>query len=258
MVKYLFNSLNDLKIFKNSDTTIITDIDGTISEIGSTHNKLMITPNRKAVLTKLTENFHLVGVITGRDAIDASNILQLNKMVYIGNHGLQKYINGQIFISPEIEECIPLIQNVTKILKNKLNSLKGISFDYKKLSVTVHYRQSKEPLEVKRKILSIITDMNLSSLIKIIEGRKLIEIRPKIGHDKGSVLDEIIENRNIKKIIYLGDDINDVNAFDTLKKVKENGIQSASICVDSDETPNFVKESADFYIKDVNETYRFF
>ena len=176
----------------------------------------------------------------------------------MGNHGLQQLKNGKIIVDPQIKKYIPIIKEVNEILQKKLDTCTGFSFDYKKLSLTVHYRACSEDYEAKKKILKTINDLNLNPFLKIIEGRKLIEIRPAIGHNKGTILQEFILENHIKQIIYLGDDTNDIDAFNKLKELTHQKIiQGINIAVDSNETPDYVKNTADFYVKNINETYSF-
>ena len=98
-----------------------------------------------------------------------------------------------------------------------------ILFQDKELSFTVHYRLCDDGEEIRKMALDVITSIKESRGLKIAEGRKVIEIRPPVGHDKGTILQKFIFDNNIKKIIYLGDDITDVDAFNKLNKLKNEG-----------------------------------
>jgi trehalose 6-phosphate phosphatase len=257
MVKYLFDSLNELNMFKDHATVIITDIDGTISEIGSIPKNASITPSMRSILQRLSNKFKSVGVLTGRDINDALNIIKLKKIVYMGNHGLQKFKNGKIVEDPRVIPYIPVIKDIKNNLQQELDICNGFSFDYKKLSLTVHYNSCTSKDKAREKILDTISAMNINNLIKIVEGRGLIEIRPPVGHDKGTIIQEFVFENHINKIMYLGDDVNDISAFNKLKELRtQKMIQCVNILVNSDETPNYVKETADFYVKNVGETQK--
>jgi trehalose 6-phosphate phosphatase len=258
MVKYLFNSLNDLESFKEGNSVVITDIDGTISEITSEPANAEITQEMRNILNVLSSKFKFVGVLTGRDINDALNIIKLKKLVYMGNHGLQRLKNGKIVVDPRVEAYIPIIKEIYNELNSKLNCVDGFKFDYKKLSLTVHHNKCRSKFEAKKEILNTISTMALGKLVKVVEGRDLVEIRPPIGDDKGSVLQKFISENNIKRIIYLGDDINDVCAFKKLDELNQDHmVTGISIAVNSEEVPEFVKESANFYVENIHETYNF-
>ena len=258
-VKYLFKHLYELESFKEDfNSAIITDIDGTISEIVPTPSQAVIKPEIKDTMEKIAEKYKYAGVMTGRSINNALEMLESKKLIYIGNHGLEQYKNGKIIVDAEVGKYIPIIKKLAEDIKKRLGEYKCILFQNKELSFTVHYRLCENSDEIRKEALKVIKDLKESKSLKIAEGRKVIEIRPPIGHDKGTILQKFISENNIKKIIYLGDDITDSDAFKKLKELKDKkSVESFTIVVISKETPNFVKESADFYVNNVDEVYKF-
>lgn len=258
--RYLFDHLDELNEFKNDpDTAIITDIDGTISEIAPTPMEAVVKPEIRDIIEKIADKFKFTGVMTGRSINNAMEMVGSKKIIYIGNHGLEQYKNGKISIEPQVKPYIPVIKKLAKEIQKKLKDYECILFQDKELSFTVHYRLCKTGDEIRQKALEIIHSIKSSKSLKITEGRKVIEIRPPVGHDKGTVLQKFISDNHIKKIVYLGDDVTDADAFNKLNELKRGGkAETVSIMVDSKETPDYVKESADFYVKSVDEVCNFF
>jgi len=126
------------------------------------------------------------------------------KIIYIGNHGLEEYKNGKISIEPQVKPYIPLIKKLSREIQKKLKDYECILFRDKELSFTVHYRSCKTSDEIRQKALEIIHSIKGSKILKITECRKVIEIRPPVGYDKGTVFQKFISDNDIKKIIYLG------------------------------------------------------
>ena len=258
--KYLFNHLDELEEFKNDNkTSIITDIDGTISKIVSTPMEATVSGDMKNRIAKLLDKYPLTGVVTGRSIENALDMLEIRELIYIGNHGLEYLKNGEIHIDSDVEKYIPLIKELADEIKAKLKDKDCILFQDKRLSFTVHYRLCDNADEIREIALNIISKLEVSKQLKIAEGRKVIEIRPPIGHDKGTIIEKLILENNIKKIVYLGDDITDADAFSKLNELKRiNKVKSVNIVVFSKETPDFVKQNADFYVKNVDEIQKFF
>ena len=226
MPEYLFDHLNEFEDFrKDEKTAVITDIDGTISKIVLDPYEAIITQIMRATLKKLVNKFQLVGIVTGRNVKNAKEMLEVNGLLYIGSHGLEYLMDDEIHIEPEVKEYLPLIQKIAQNIQNEedLYNIKNILFQEKGLCFTVHYRKCEDPEETHRKILEVINEMEGIEKFKITEGRKVVEIRPKSGHDKGTILEKLIFENEIEKIIYLGDDVTDVDAFNKLKELKENG-----------------------------------
>lgn len=258
--KYLFNHLEELKEFKNdSKTAIITDIDGTISKIVPTPMEATVSPDMKNTIEKLLGKYPLTGVVTGRSIENAFDMLEIKKLIYIGNHGLEYLKNGEIYIDSDVEKYIPLIKELAGKIKAKLKDKDCILFQDKGLSFTVHYRLCDDDEEIRETALDIIYKLEISKQLKIAEGRKVIEIRPPIGHDKGTIIEKLILENNIKKIVYVGDDITDADAFSKLNELNRlNKVRCVNIVVSSRETPNFVKQNANFYVNNVHEIQKFF
>jgi len=261
-LKYLFNYLDEFEEFrKDKKTAVITDIDGTISKIVLDPDEAVITQIMKNILRKLVNKFQIVGVITGRNVRNAKEMLEVDGLLYIGSHGLEYMKDDEIYIEPEVEEYFPIIQKVAQNIQSEeeLCNIRNILFQEKGLCFTVHYRKCEDPEGTRRKILDVINELEGLENFKITEGRKVVEIRPKIGHDKGTIIEKLVFENAIEKVIYLGDDVTDVDAFNKLKELKREGkVNGVGIVVVSEEVPEFVKEKASFYVNGVDEAQKFF
>ena len=260
MPKYLFDHLEYLNEFKNAKTSILTDIDGTISEIATTPEDAVVTPSMQKLLFKLKEKFQIVGVISGRSAMNAKSMVGVDGLLYVGNHGME-YIDGnEIFIDPEALNYLTNIKRSIEKLKNgELSKINGLMFEDKGVCFAIHYRQCVPDENVRNRILNVINDSIDTSKLKLTEGRKIVEIKPPISRDKGFIVEKILEKYDLNRVIYLGDDVTDFDAFLKLKELKKTGkIRMASIIVLSNEIPDYVKSSSLFYVRSVDEVQRFF
>jgi trehalose 6-phosphate phosphatase len=260
-VKYLFKNLEYLETFKNDrSTAIVTDIDGTISEIAPTPDEALVTDSMRNELIKLKEKFRLVAVVSGRSVLNARKMVGVEGLLYVGNHGLEFLKDGRISMYPEIEKYLSQIQKTGQKLKNgDLSNINGLIFEDKGICYSIHYRLS-NPLENPReKIINTLQNDPECKKLKISEGRQLVELKPPVSYDKGTILNNIIEQHNLGKIIYLGDDITDADAFKKLKELETKGkIKGASVLVLSNEIPSYVKKDSSFSVNDVNEVLKFF
>lgn len=258
--KYLFEHLDEFFDLKEDNrTAIITDIDGTISRIVPTPMEAVVDQDMKDTIRKLAEKFEFTGVMTGRSIENALEMVGDENLIYIGNHGLEQLKNGRICADPEVKKFLPVIKKVGKSIKKKLSNYGCILFQDKELSFTVHYRLCDDGGEIRQTVLDAIAEINDSKHLKISEGRKVIEIRPPLGHNKGTILQNLIFENDIKKIIYLGDDITDADAFIQLNELnKQKKVKAISIVVISKETPQYVKRSASYYVNSIDEVQKFF
>ena len=51
----------------------------------------------------------------------------------------------------------------------------------------------------------------------------MIEIRPPLAINKGTVVTELVKAHRLKGILYLGDDLTDIDAFRAIRELRETG-----------------------------------
>jgi trehalose 6-phosphate phosphatase len=78
-------------------------------------------------------------------------------------------------------------------------------------------------------------------------GRKVLEVRPAVDIDKGRGIRRLLRDADLKAAVYVGDDRTDIDAFEGLRTLVEQGRLGTAACVGvrSDETPRELEESAD-------------
>ena len=260
MPKNLLENLNELEKYKNPETVVVTDIDGTISSIESLPHQAVITNNMKGILNNIQNKFKLLAIITGRLLQDALQMINIQGILYIGNHGMEYQRNNEIVTDKKALKYIPKIIDIYDELKNEPNmNQPGIILENKNTCISIHYRSTNNPQSVRKNILKTLKNIKTTEDLQIKEGKKIIELRPPIGNDKGNIINKIVENYNANKLIYLGDDITDVDAFKEISKLnKENKIDGTSILVQSNETHEFVKKNAEYYVNNVEDVEKFF
>lgn len=260
-MKYLFKNLEHLKTFKKDPSTaIVTDIDGTISEIAPTPDEAVVTGTMRREIVRLKEKFGLVAVLSGRSVWNAKEMVGVEGLLYVGNHGMEFLKDDRLLVNPEVEKYLPQIKKTAQKLKNEdLSCIDGLLFEDKGICYSIHYRLARPTENAREKILNAIHNDPECKKLKISEGRQLIELKPPVSCDKGTILHNIIEQYNLEKIIYLGDDITDVDAFWKLQELEREGkIRGASILVHSREIPPYVKKDASFFVNGVDDVLKFF
>jgi trehalose 6-phosphate phosphatase len=260
MIRNIFDNLKEIEKYKNPETIIVTDIDGTISTIQSLPHEAVITRNMEDVLTKIQKKFMLLAIITGRPLSDAFKMIDIPGILYIGNHGMEYQKNNSVVTDKKILKYIPKINKLYEKLKAEPNiKMSGIILENKNACLSIHYRLSENPQIARKNILQTLKNIKIVEELQIKEGKKIIEIRPPVGNDKGVIIKKIVKKYHTKKLIYLGDDITDVDAFKEINNLSNNNnFQGISIVVQSDETPEFVLNNADYYVKSVEDVKKFF
>ena len=84
-------------------------------------------------------------------------------------------------------------------------------------------------------------------------GRKVLELRPPVSFDKGQAVRDLIERSSVRTALFGGDDTTDLDAFDALQALVEEGALEAGLRVGvrSEEGPPAIVERADVVVDGV-------
>jgi trehalose 6-phosphate phosphatase len=230
---------------------MLTDIDGTISEISSHPDTATVEEDAREALSGLTQKLTLVGAVSGRSAEDARNLVGLDEIVYSGNHGMEIWRNGRLEKSPIASRYTPRITT----LLDQLEITKRIAelyVEHKGLTASIHYRGVDEPKKVETELLQEVESAAAEHELLVTRGRMVVEIRPPVDISKGTSVLELIDEYQLDGLIYIGDDVTDVDAFRAIRDRRATtGKHYYSIGVKSDATPEEVINLADSLVTGV-------
>ena len=191
------------------------DYDGTLTPIVERPELAVISQEMKDALQSLAQKYTTT-IVSGRMREDVEKLVGIKGLVYAGSHGFDICGPGISMIEPRAKEAIPLISEITKQLSKGLSDIPGILVEEKKFSVAVHYRlvdQQHLP-KIKNSLNKIIQD---NQSLRIMSGKKVFEILPKIDWDKGRAIRWVMQAMKISwtdtSVVYIGDDTTDEDAF---------------------------------------------
>ncbi|XP_051126419.1 probable trehalose-phosphate phosphatase 4 isoform X1 [Andrographis paniculata] len=160
---------------------------------------------------------------------------------------------NQTVLCQPAKEFLPIIDEVYKILMEKMKRIPGAKVENNKFCLSVHYRcvEEKRWGEVAEEVKDVIKEYQR---LRLNQGRKVLEIRPTIKWDKGNAIEFLLHSlgyANSKEVvpIYVGDDRTDEDAF---KVLKERG-QGLGILVSK--CPK--ETNASYTLKDPSEVMQF-
>jgi len=254
----LFDHLDYVKGFVSlSPLGLITDIDGTISPTAPTPADAQVSPMCLQYLSLLSARLKLVAVISGRPVIHMRKMLGLEKIIYIGNHGFERWVGEEVKVDNKVEQYSTMISAVLQDIK-PLFDIEGIILENKGTTASIHYRLCKDQESAKWHILNAITSSPSAQHLKIRQGRMVVELFPPVEVNKGSATRDLIREYQLRAAIYLGDDLTDLDAFRVIHEVKAPDFDGICIGVIDEETAPEVGEKADFTLNGVSEVERFF
>ncbi len=256
---YIFNHLDVIKeTLKRSPFGLITDIDGTISPTAPTPQQAEVSPLCRRYLSALCNHLALVAAISGRPAAQAKSMINIDGMVYIGNHGLERWTGGHSEFIEDVQDYPPLIEAVTKEL-SPLLSIEGLSIENKGVTATIHYRPCRDHQSARQDILAAIENSPHAKSLRIMqESKYAINLLPSVRMDKGTGILDLIQEYNLQGGVYLGDDLTDIDAFRAIHTAcRDLDFQGFAIGVISQEMPAKLAEEADFTLNGVDDVERF-
>lgn len=210
-------------------SALIFDVDGTLSPIAA-RPELAVVPDRtRAELRRLASRYKLVACLSGRAGADARQLVAVDGIEYVGNHGLE--------LHPQAETLAAEMASFRDSIASPVED-KGITLAY-------HYRDAPDE-EAARAELELVADRARTAGFDARWGRKVLEIRPRVEADKGTAVQALLAHSGVARGLYAGDDTTDLDAFRGLRDAElEHAVR---IAVASAEGPRELQDEADIVV----------
>jgi len=225
---------------------IVTDYDGTIAPI--VDDPALAYPDL-AALTQLDTLSELVGaaaVISGRTSKFLEKMIPSDRIVRIGLYGLERARDEAIHWKAAIEEATRAAQEFASLRPEPY------SVEPKGLSVVLHFRRAPDP-DLAAQTVREWADTQAQRLgLRVLVGRMVVELVPPLEVGKGRALRDFLEEvpAALEAVVYLGDDIGDVEAFEAAKRwaSMREGRAGLAVAVGSDELDPAIEDAADLVL----------
>ena len=210
-------------LFGEKKLVFFLDYDGTLTPIVQRPELAVISQEMKETLNRLSGKY-TTAIVSGRMREDVQKLVGIKGLFYSGSHGFDILGPGISMVEPRAKEAVPLITEIVKHLSKELSTIPGILIEEKEFSVAVHYRLVEgQHIPRIRDLVDKIVESNRS--LRLVSGKKVFEILPKIDWDKGRAVRWIMQALGIDwfdaSVVYIGDDTTDEDAF---RMVRTRGI----------------------------------
>lgn len=225
---------------------VAVDFDGTLAPIAG--DPMAVRPQAGAVaaLTDLAARVGTVAIITGRpaaDAVDLGGLAAVPGLIVLGHYGGERWQGGELTSAPPP----PGIEIVRRELPGLLAAgPAGASIEDKGTALAVHTRRATDPAGALRELQAPLADLAARTGLALEPGRLVLELRPQ-GTDKGTALDRLAAERAARSVLFCGDDLGDLAAFEAVGRLRERGIGGCTVASASSETPQ-VAAAADVVV----------
>lgn len=235
----------DALVHEGAHLLVVLDFDGTLSPIVEDPEVALIHEEAPGVLVDLSAQVRAIAVLTGRPARQVLALGGLDdvgdaigeagrELVILGQYGNERWSsNARRVISPKPPTGLAsLISDLPRLLRTA--DAADAWVEEKGLAVAVHTRRTADPRAAFDRLLPVLTEAARSRNLTIEPGRLVIEVRSS-GMDKGVALHQLAREYDARAVVFVGDDLGDVPAFEAVAELRDQGMPALLVCSGSDE-----------------------
>lgn len=205
---------------------LMFDFDGTLAPIAAVPERAVMDSGARNALAFLAGRSDCtIAIVSGRSLGDIRRMVGLPGLIYAGNHGLE-------LAGPGLSACWRPgaayrsgLERIRKALIPLAHAEEGIRIEDKGVTISAHYRAvpASRQARVRAALCGRIEEAADGRTMRIVSGKKVVEIRPRGGWDKGKVVLWLLARKRINDRAdplqpwYIGDDLTDEDAFAALE-----------------------------------------
>ncbi|MEW2397750.1 trehalose-phosphatase [Streptomyces sp. NPDC046862] len=234
---------------------VALDFDGTLAPIVPNPEQARAHPEAVPALAALAPRIASVAVITGRPAGVAveyggfSGVDGLEHLVVLGHYGAERWdaVTGTVTAPPPHPGVAAVRAELPAVLESVgAGTGQGTWIEEKGHAVAVHTRRAPDPQAAFDALREPLTDLATRHGLVVEPGRMVLELRPP-GMDKGVALREYVREIGAEAVLYAGDDLGDLPAFDAVDELRAQGTPGLLVCSGSNEV-TALAERADLVV----------
>jgi trehalose 6-phosphate phosphatase len=231
-----------------SRSGIFLDYDGTLSDIVRHADRAGPFPGVDELLKHLSARFGLVAIVSGRAVPQLVDWLGEDVEIW-GVHGAQRAVPGGTEWSHALAPHLPMMNDVLREAERAVAELEdGSVVEDKGAIVGLHYRPARDPVTARAALDRIADDLVARFGLIRSDGRMVIELRPPVDLTKAAVVLDRARELDLQGVLFAGDDLVDLPAFDAVEEMKLSGAIGVKVAVDSAEAPPELIERADYVV----------
>ena len=253
----VFDDLDSFSQILNAGRVgVFSDFDGTLTPLFDDPRDTALSPAIRDTLSDLSRKVELVAVVSGRDVRYLREMIGLNSVRYVGNHGMEEWKAGEEQRKYDTQGSDGLPEEIEKGVGGI--GVSGLFVENKGMSVAVHYRKAPVPTAARSAVAQVLESLAVARGLEVKEGKMVLEIGPGLGVNKGTAVGRLTREFDLTGAIVLGDDVTDCDAFNALHGLMhERVLKGAAVAVVDHETPEAVLRNADYCLSGSEEVGEF-
>jgi len=226
-----------------SDALVAVDFDGTLSPIVDDPAEARPLDGVPDALDRLSSSYGEVAVISGRPLDFLERWFPPpSGVTLVGLYGLEVRRRGSRQDHPSSGVWRETMADVAGLAR--LQGPADMDVELKGLSITLHYRRHPE---IADKVEEWAAQMAPPAGLRVRPAKMSVELHPPIDEDKGTVLRRLASDHG-GPVLFAGDDVGDLPAFDYLDGLAATGRAVLRIAVDGPEVPDDLSRRADLLL----------
>jgi trehalose 6-phosphate phosphatase len=188
----------------------VFDFDGTLSPIVAHPDDACLPPEVLERLLTLSRQVALA-ILTGRSLADIRPRLGFEPHYLVGNHGLEGVPGWDWRAEQYAQACRAWKKILEPVLRDQSRFDPGILLEDKKYSLSLHYRMARDQRLAQARLAELIAGLHPAP--RVIAGKCVFSLLPQYGVDKGSALQQLMQQSGARSALYAGDDVTDEDVF---------------------------------------------
>ncbi|HET7174187.1 MAG TPA: trehalose-phosphatase [Nocardioidaceae bacterium] len=211
------------------------DYDGTLAPIVADPAEAVPADGIMAALGDLGRRVGRLAVVTGRPPAAVLGLAKpggvpgLERLLVLGQYGLQRWdaTTGQCTSPPPDPGLARVRAELPRLLAGL--GLGAAHVEDKGLAIAVHTRRLPEPERAFERLVGPLGSLAERGGLVLEPGRVVLELRPP-GMDKGAALRGLVGETQPGSVLYAGDDLGDLPAYDEVGRLRTEGVPGLLVC----------------------------
>lgn len=229
-------------------TLLALDFDGTLAPIVDDPERAAADPRAVRALARLGPEFRRIAIVTGRPAGVAlrlggfDGVAGLETLTILGQYGAERWQapDGSI-VAPPPPAAIGDVERALPALLTDLG-LADLRVEHKSRAIVLHTRGRSDPEADLETLDAPVRKLAMRHGLIVEPGKSVIEIRSS-ETDKGRALLDLQRETGARQVVFAGDDLGDLPAYDAVDAMRADGIPGLLVASASHEQDVLVARS---------------
>ncbi|NUS55370.1 MAG: trehalose-phosphatase [Streptomycetaceae bacterium] len=232
-----------------SGAVVALDFDGTLAPIVDDPEAARADTDAVLALSRLAPHLAAVVIVTGRPAAVAvaygrfAGVPGLDRLVVLGHYGLERWdaVSGRVH-APDVPPGVDAVRALLPGVLSGLGLWETTWTEDKGSALAVHTRRAPDPQGALDALRAPLTALAHDHSLVVEPGRYVLELRPA-GMDKGQALTTFLAERGARSVLFAGDDLGDLAAFDAVERLRGEGVAGVTVCSGSAEVSELAERA---------------